>query len=158
MRLLSRPHALLRSSSIVLNTILTATGSASHSVDFAVVCCRGKLNALLPEADFGPNLNFISLKTEDWINSPYGWMLEKPPMPCGPVDLYTAQKCTRATRLTQPPGVRRPAGVCAPAPLTTLVAAASAPLSSTKPPAAVTTATAPGAAPTTTVIKRFYFF
>lgn len=75
--------------------------------------CRGRLNALLPEPDFGPSLNFIGLKTEDWTTSPYNWLLEKPPTPLSPVDLYSAQKVSRASRLVQPTGVVRPAGVCA---------------------------------------------
>jgi hypothetical protein len=109
---------------------------------------RGKLNALLPEPDFGPNLNFIGVKTEDWITSPYNWLLEKPPAPFGPADLYTAQKLTRASRLVQPPGVAKPCGVCAP----TVVAAAFATVSAPQPstPALLTS--------TPHTKKHFYFF
>ncbi|KAF6262421.1 hypothetical protein COO60DRAFT_1676006 [Scenedesmus sp. NREL 46B-D3] len=77
---------------------------------------RGKLNALLPNAGFGPQLNFIGLKTQDWVWGPVsdlGWVLEKPPTAVSPQDLYTAQKLTRATRLVQPPAVVRPMGMCA---------------------------------------------
>lgn len=78
---------------------------------------RGKLNALLPEPGFGPQLNFIGLKTQDWVwgeASNLGWILEKPPTAVSPRDLYTAQKLTRARRLVQPPAVVRPMGMCAP--------------------------------------------
>lgn len=115
--------------------------------------CRGKLNALLPEPDFGPNLNFLGLKTEDWVSSRYGWVLEKPPLPFGPADLYTAQKLTRAARLTQPPGVPLPAGVCAPlSPALSFVAAAASVSRTATPPST--------AAPITTAstTKRFFFF
>jgi len=53
-------------------------------------------------------------------------MLEKPPTALSPADLYLAQKLTRAARLLQPPGVAKPAGVCAPSPCPTILAAASA--------------------------------
>lgn len=76
--------------------------------------CRGKLNTLLPESGFGPNLNFIGLKTQDWVSSPLDWVLEKPPTPISPTDLCTAQKLTRARRLVQPPNAAAPVGVCAP--------------------------------------------
>jgi hypothetical protein len=115
----------------------------------AAVCCRGKLNALLPEPDFGPNLNFIGLKTEDWVSSRYGWLLEKPPLPFGPADLYTAQKLTRRARLWQPPVVAQPAGVCAPSPAPSFAAAASASVSSATPPRTTTKAS---------TTKRFFFF
>jgi hypothetical protein len=77
---------------------------------------RGKLNSLLPGNTFGPQLNFIGLKTQDWVSGPVselGWVLEKPPTAVSPLDLYTAQKLTRAQRLTQPPSVVRPMGMCA---------------------------------------------
>lgn len=131
--------------------ISTSLGSNNMCVCCTVPCTavrRGKLNALLPEPDFGPNLNFIGLKTEDWVTSPYNWMLEKPPLPFGPADLYTAQKLTRASRLVQPPGVRLPCGICAPSPAPT--GRRLAQVSSIRPPAATTTKTSP--------IKRFYFF
>lgn len=120
----------------------------------ACALCSGKLNALLPEFDFGPNLNFIGLKTEDWISSPFGWVLEKPPTPFGPADLYMAQKLTRATRLVQPPGVLKPAGVCAPTSTVTTVAAAS----SVAPPDSPGTATSNTTATAQPTRKRFFFF
>lgn len=79
----------------------------------ALCHARGKLNALLPEApDFGPNLNFLGLKTLAWVTSPYNWVLEKPPARLSPPDLYCAQRLSRASRLWQPPNVTRPTGVC----------------------------------------------
>jgi hypothetical protein len=77
---------------------------------------RGKLNAMLPGDDFGPNINFIGLKTQDWIKNSLGWMMDLPPN-LVPADLVNAMKLTRSTRLTQPPGVARPVGICAAPPL-----------------------------------------
>lgn len=133
---------------------LLADSSDGRAPSLCAVLCqlagRGKLNALLPEPDFGPNLNFIGLKTEDWVSSRYGWVLEKPPLPFGPADLYTAQKLTRAARLTQPPGVPLPAGVCAPSPAPSFVAAAAS-VSRTTPPSTAASTTA-------STTKRFFFF
>lgn len=76
--------------------------------------CSGKLNALLPDPDFGPQLNLLGLKTEDWIpaNGDFSWVLEKPPTPISPADLYAAQKLTRAQRLAQPPNAPKLVGYC----------------------------------------------
>jgi hypothetical protein len=78
-------------------------------------CCRGKINSLLPDNDFGPNINFFGLNTEERPPNKLGWVVESPPN-FDPVDLYTAMKLTRATRLVQSAAAARPLGVCAPKP------------------------------------------
>lgn len=77
--------------------------------------CRGRLNSLLPDQlDFGPNLNFIGLKTQDYVRAgALGWMLETPPK-LVPADLYSAMKLSRPTRLAQAASVQQPLGVCTP--------------------------------------------
>ncbi len=100
-----RPHPpLCLTSAPILPHSLKLTHSSSP---FTHSTHSGKLNSLLPEPAFGPNMNFIALKTLDTVTSPYGWVLEQPPS-SAPADLYTAQKATRAKRLQQPPGVAQP--------------------------------------------------
>ena len=69
---------------------------------------RGRLSFLLPDDDFGPNVNLIGIRSTDINTSPFNWFTEYPPA-LVPADLMSAQMAARwPPAATSLPGFVRP--------------------------------------------------
>lgn len=67
---------------------------------------RSKMNFLLPEPDFAPNMTMVALMSTDNADSPYNWWVE-PLARVYPTNLWSSMKGNRAKRL--PPSLGTPA-------------------------------------------------